>query len=66
MQKDYIAEEFKKLQDRITRALENCDGGARFHEDKWEREGGGGGRSRVIKNGNVIEKGGVQFFCCSW
>lgn len=61
MQKDYITEEFKKLQDRITRALENCDGSAKFHEDIWEREGGGGGRSRVIKNGNIIEKGGVQF-----
>ncbi|GAB7088261.1 oxygen-dependent coproporphyrinogen oxidase [Marinifilum fragile] len=61
MQKQQIAEEFKKLQDKITKALENCDGGAQFHEDIWEREAGGGGRSRVIKNGNIIEKGGVQF-----
>ncbi|NOU59355.1 oxygen-dependent coproporphyrinogen oxidase [Marinifilum caeruleilacunae] len=61
MQKDEIAEKFKHLQNQITKALENCDGGAKFQEDVWEREAGGGGRSRVIKNGNIIEKGGVQF-----
>jgi coproporphyrinogen III oxidase len=61
MQKEFIAEKFKLLQDKITRSLEHCDGGAKFHEDVWEREAGGGGRSRVIKNGNIIEKGGVQF-----
>ena len=61
MYKDQIAEEFKQLQDRITKAIETTDGKARFKEDTWEREGGGGGRSRVIANGNIIEKGGVQF-----
>jgi coproporphyrinogen III oxidase len=49
------------LQDRICAALEAEDGGARFVEDAWTRPAGGGGRTRVIENGNVIEKGGVNF-----
>ena len=49
------------LQDRICSALETEDGGTRFVEDAWERPAGGGGRTRVIENGNVIEKGGVNF-----
>ncbi len=49
------------LQDRICAALESEDGGARFVEDAWVREAGGGGRTRVIGEGNVIEKGGVNF-----
>ena len=48
------------LQDQICEALENADGLAKFKEDNWEREGGGGGKTRVIANGNVIEKGGVN------
>lgn len=48
------------LQDRICAALEQADGKARFIEDKWEREGGGGGKTRVIAHGNVLEKGGVN------
>lgn len=48
------------LQDTICAALENADGKARFIEDKWEREGGGGGKTRVIANGNVFEKSGVN------
>jgi len=50
-----------QLQDTICSALEAEDGGARFVEDQWQREEGGGGRSRVITNGAVIEKGGVNF-----
>jgi len=49
------------LQDRICAALEVEDGGARFVEDAWTRPGGGGGRTRVIENGALIEKGGVNF-----
>lgn len=49
------------LQDRICAALAAEDGGASFIEDAWTREEGGGGRSRVLTNGNVIEKGGVNF-----
>lgn len=50
----------ENLQDRITRKLAEVDGKARFKEDFWERSGGGGGRSRVIENGAVFEKGGVN------
>lgn len=52
---------FSGLQDQICRALEEADGQARFREDNWQREGGGGGRTRVIENGAVFEKGGVNF-----
>jgi len=50
------------LQDRICAGLEEADGGPKFAEDSWERaEGkGGGGITRVIANGNIIEKGGVN------
>ncbi|PIP74081.1 MAG: oxygen-dependent coproporphyrinogen oxidase [Nitrospinae bacterium CG22_combo_CG10-13_8_21_14_all_47_10] len=49
------------LQDRICQALEISDGHARFEEDLWEHKSGGGGRTRVIANGAVFEKGGVNF-----
>ncbi len=49
------------LQDRICAALETEDGSARFAEDAWIRPAGGGGRTRVIENGALIEKGGVNF-----
>jgi coproporphyrinogen III oxidase len=49
------------LQDRICNALAVEDGGAQFVEDSWTRAEGGGGRSRVLINGAVIEKGGVNF-----
>ena len=49
------------LQDRICAGLEQVDGGATFREDQWTRAGGGGGRSRVIENGAVLEKAGVNF-----
>jgi len=48
------------LQDRICSALEKVDSKAIFMEDKWERAEGGGGKTRVIANGNVFEKGGVN------
>lgn len=49
------------LQDKICHALEETDCSAKFTEDRWERtENGGGGKSRVIENGNVFEKGGVN------
>lgn len=52
---------FKDLQDRICTAIETTDGGAKFHEDLWQHHSGGGGRTRLIQNGAVIEKGGVNF-----
>ena len=48
------------LQNTITAGLEAIDGEAKFEEDIWVRPEGGGGRTRVIQNGNVFEKGGVN------
>ena len=48
------------LQNEICRALEDLDGAAKFQEDKWEREGGGGGVSRILSEGRVFEKAGVN------
>ncbi|MHA6278907.1 oxygen-dependent coproporphyrinogen oxidase [Salinimicrobium sp. CAU 1759] len=50
----------QNLQDRITANLEAIDGEAVFKEDLWHRKEGGGGRTRVIENGAVFEKGGVN------
>ena len=61
MTKEFIAEEFAQLQGRICDRLERIDGLAQFGQDIWEREEGGGGRTRIIQNGGVIEKGGVAF-----
>ena len=52
---------FSALQDEICAALEKVDGGARFREDLWQREEGGGGRTRVMEGGAVFEKAGVNF-----
>ncbi len=52
---------FRTLQDQICAALEALDGRARFREDLWERPGGGGGRTRVLEGGAVLEKAGVNF-----
>ncbi len=48
------------LQDTICRQVEEMDGQARFHQDEWSREEGGGGKTRVISHGAVFEKGGVN------
>jgi len=50
----------QQLQDTITSKLEEIDGSGKFKEDLWERPEGGGGRTRVIENGAVFEKGGVN------
>ncbi len=55
--KDYLL----SLQDEICAQLEQEDGQAVFIEESWQRDGGGGGRTRVITDGAVIEKGGVNF-----
>ncbi len=49
------------LQDEITSTLAKLDGTIPFHEDSWERSGGGGGRTRVLTDGNIFEKAGVNF-----
>ena len=59
--KTEIVERFQHIQDQICEALSHEDGGASFVEDKWERDGGGGGRTRIINGGKVIAKGGVNF-----
>ena len=59
--KETVAEWFSRLQDRICASLEEADGSGVFREDEWQRPGGGGGRARVMTDGQVIEKGGVNF-----
>ena len=56
-----VANGFRDLQDAICARLEALDGTATFHEDAWQHTHGGGGRTRVIQDGAVIEKGGVNF-----
>jgi coproporphyrinogen III oxidase len=58
--KENWIEIIQDMQNKICVALELCDGKATFIEDKWERAEGGGGKTRVIANGNVFEKGGVN------
>lgn len=55
--KDYLLE----LQDAICAELEAEDGNRRFREDSWGRDAGGGGRSRVMEDGVVFEKAGINF-----
>jgi coproporphyrinogen III oxidase len=52
---------FAALQDEICAALEESDGAAKFREDLWARDEGGGGRTRVMEGGAVFEKAGVNF-----
>lgn len=58
--KEQFQNYIKELQDQICSALETIDGQAKFQEDLWKRPEGGGGRTRVIENGAVFEKGGVN------
>ncbi len=58
--KDIFYRYIENLQNTITAKLEEIDGSAKFKEDKWVRAEGGGGRSRIIENGAVFEKGGVN------
>jgi coproporphyrinogen III oxidase len=58
---DVVVEFLKALQDQICSALEAADGSGKFIEDNWVRAEGGGGRTRVLTNGSVIEQGGVNF-----
>ncbi|WP_350293481.1 oxygen-dependent coproporphyrinogen oxidase [uncultured Croceitalea sp.] len=58
--KDKFYKYIEQLQNTITSKLEEIDGKAKFREDIWKRPEGGGGKTRVIENGNVFEKGGVN------
>jgi coproporphyrinogen III oxidase len=59
--RDRVSAFMQGIQDEICAGLEALDGEAKFQQDQWERPEGGGGRSRVIKNGGVFEQGGVNF-----
>ncbi len=59
--KERVSAFMKRLQDQICQKLEALDGQHLFLEDSWEREEGGGGRSRVMKQGTMLEQGGVNF-----
>ncbi|MCL6260274.1 oxygen-dependent coproporphyrinogen oxidase [Aquiflexum sp. TKW24L] len=61
LEKEKIALDFMAIQDHICQELEMEDGKGKFKEDKWTRAEGGGGRTRILQKGNVIEKGGVAF-----
>lgn len=61
IRKEMIAEAYQQIQNEICAGLELADGTGKFEEEKWEREGGGGGRTRILQNGSIIEKGGVNF-----
>ena len=58
--KDQFYKHIENLQDSITSKIEEVDGLAKFKEDIWQRQEGGGGRTRVIENGAIFEKGGVN------
>jgi coproporphyrinogen III oxidase len=58
--KDQFYKYIENLQDSITSKIEEVDGLAKFEEDIWQRQEGGGGRTRVIENGAIFEKGGVN------
>lgn len=58
---DAVLAYLRGLQDRICAALEQADGAAKFTNDRWDRAEGGGGESRVLRNGAVFEQAGVNF-----
>jgi coproporphyrinogen III oxidase len=58
---DSVADYLRTLQEHICAGLESLDGSGRFREDLWQREGGGGGRTRVLAEAGVFEKAGVNF-----
>jgi coproporphyrinogen III oxidase len=59
--KQRVVDFLRSLQDSICQKLEATDGKGTFQQDEWERPEGGGGRSRVMREGNILEQGGVGF-----
>jgi coproporphyrinogen III oxidase len=59
--KEQISEQFRALQLHICEQLELLDGEGHFTEDTWQREEGGGGHTRTLAGGKILEKGGVAF-----
>ena len=56
-----VTQYLKQLQDLCCEKFETLDSGASFFEDRWQYKSGGGGITRVIENGDLFEKGGVNF-----
>jgi coproporphyrinogen III oxidase len=56
-----VKEYLLSLQDSICQSLAEEDGGDGFLEDSWQRQEGGGGRSRVLEGGRIFEKAGINF-----
>src|ERR1044071_1283781 len=56
-----VEDYFKQLQNTVCSALERLDGRAKFSQDGWAHQEGGGGRTRILQNGNVFERAGVNF-----
>ena len=61
MEKEIIGSRFRELQLHICNELEKIDELGKFQEDAWNRTEGGGGYTRTITDGNILEKGGVAF-----
>ncbi|HHP7232752.1 MAG TPA: coproporphyrinogen III oxidase, partial [Xenococcaceae cyanobacterium] len=59
--KQRVSDFMQQLQAEICAGLEALDGVGKFQEDSWQRAEGGGGKSRVLKEGAVLEQGGVNF-----
>ena len=59
--KTRVRQFLQQLQDQITQRLADLDGVGNFQEDKWERPEGGGGRSRILREGAIFEQAGVGF-----
>lgn len=60
-QVDAVLAYLRQLQDRICREIEQVDGAGGFHHDRWQRAEGGGGETRVLRDGGVFEQAGVNF-----
>lgn len=61
MTKKQILEGFKTIQHSICKEIEKVDNGSTFEQNIWQHSQGGGGDTRIFRNGNIIEKGGVNF-----
>lgn len=61
MNREVITTWFKELQDNICKVIQETDGSAKFQEEIWEHHEVGGGRTRILQNGGILEKAGVNF-----
>lgn len=58
---DKVTQWMQALQDRLCAAIERCDGRARFMQEEWLREEGGGGRTRILRDGDAFQQAGIGF-----